>query len=64
MRKKDVIEHYGTEAEVARALEISRQAVNNWPDIVPEPTAYKIQVLTNNKLKVDPKLYDRKASAR
>ena len=62
MKKKDVIDHYGSEAETARALAISRQAVNTWPDVVPENTAYRIQVLTNNKLKVDPSLYRRAKS--
>lgn len=57
MRKQDVIEHYGSEARAARALGISRQAVNAWPDPIPENTAYRIQVLTKNALKVDPALY-------
>ncbi len=57
VRKEDVIEHYGSAAEAARELEISRQAVHKWPELVPMRTAYRIQVLTKNKLKVDPKDY-------
>ncbi len=57
MHKKDVIEHYGTQEEAARALDLTRQAVSAWPDIVPEGVAYKLQVLTGGKLRVRPELY-------
>jgi hypothetical protein len=57
MRKKTAIQHFGTELEIARALKISRQAVNKWPAIVPEGAAYKLQVLTGGRLQVDQSCY-------
>lgn len=47
----------------AKALGITRQAVEQWQDLVPELTAYKIQVLTKGKLQVDQSAYT-KARAR
>ena len=61
MKKADVISHFGTESAVAEALEISRQAVNKWPDVVPEGIAYKLQVLTAGHLRVDPAAYRKPA---
>ena len=63
MKKADVVAHFGNESDVARALEISRQAVNAWPEIIPEGIAYKLQVLTAGRLRVDPNNYP-KAHAR
>ena len=57
MRKKDVIEHYGSETAVADALEISRRAVYAWGPVVPRTSAYELESLTKGKLKVDPKMY-------
>ena len=57
MRKEVVIKHFGTEVAVAEALGISRQAVNKWPDTVPEGVAYKLQVMTAGLLRVDPNDY-------
>ncbi len=59
MKKADVIEHFGSEAATAEALEISRQAVNKWPDPIPEGAAYKAQAVSKGKLKVDPAVYRR-----
>lgn len=59
MRKQTVVEHFGSEAKVAEALEISRAAVWKWPDIVPEGSAYKLQVITNGALQVDPTCYSK-----
>lgn len=58
MLKEDVKKHYGGTLEaVGRAMGISKSAVSQWPDLVPELWAYKIQALTKGKLRVDPKLY-------
>jgi hypothetical protein len=59
MLKSDVLAHYGTSAKTAAALEITRQAVEKWPDAVPEGTAYKLQFITRGKLRVRPELYKR-----
>lgn len=58
MRKADVIEFFGgTEPAAAGALGVTKQAVHGWSEIVPEGIAYKAQVLSKNKLVVDPKIY-------
>lgn len=57
MRTKDVIDFYGTKIAVARALGISPSAVTQWTEIVPEKQAYKIQILTGGKVKINPRLY-------
>jgi len=62
MLKTDLKAHYGTYAAAAKALGVSKAAVSNWPDLVPEYIAYKFQVITRGKLRVDPAVYV-KASA-
>ncbi|WP_373754152.1 Cro/CI family transcriptional regulator [Neisseria weixii] len=57
MRTKDVIAFYGTKIAVARALGISPSAVTQWQEVVPEKQAYRIQILTGGKLKINPRLY-------
>lgn len=57
MKKEDAVKHFKTEQAVADALGISKQAVNKWPDIIPEGAAYKLQVITAGHLQVDPSLY-------
>lgn len=52
MRTSEVIEHFGGVKQVADALEIWPQAVYQWGDIVPESSAYKIEVITDGALKV------------
>lgn len=59
MLKKDVVSHYGSQAAVARALGISHAAVQKWPDVVPEGSAWKIQGISNNALRVDQSLYQK-----
>lgn len=51
MRTEEAISHFGTAAELARQLGISRQSVHDWGDYVPEGRAYQIEVLTNGALK-------------
>lgn len=59
MKKSDVVKHFGTEAAAAAALEVTKQAVNGWGDIIPEGMAYKAQVITGGALKVDAVIYRR-----
>jgi hypothetical protein len=51
MKKIDAINFFGSQAKLADALQITRQAVNLWPDEVPLGRAYQLQVLTRGKLK-------------
>ncbi len=64
MRTRDALKHFGgNRAAVARALGITRGAVSLWGKVVPEGSAYKLQVLTGGVLQVDPRAYeDRKHS--
>lgn len=57
MNKIDVVQHFGSEMKLADILEVSRQAINKWPDPIPEGVAYKLQVLTGGALRVDPAVY-------
>jgi hypothetical protein len=57
MKKSDVIAHFGGEVKTAAALGLTRQAVYQWTDPIPERLAYKIQVMTAGVLRVDPSVY-------
>lgn len=58
MNKSAALTHFdGNGAALARAIGITRSAVNQWPDIVPEAMAYRLQAATGGKLKVDPSVY-------
>ncbi len=58
MLKSKVLAYFnGSHSLVAQELGITRQAVYLWPRIVPQTSAYKLQVLTRGKLKVDPSKY-------
>ena len=57
MKKKDVIKHYGTAAKVAQALKISRQAVHQWPAVVPFRAALKLHDQTMGDLSLRVKDY-------
>ncbi len=58
MLTSKAIEHYGSEAAVAEALGISRQAVNKWGELVPPLSAARLEKLSDGKLRFDPDLYD------
>lgn len=52
MYKKDVIDHFGTQRAVAKALGISDAAVSQWKEVIPEKDAYrniKVQAITIEK---------------
>ena len=59
MWKKDAVLHFGSQRAVAEALRVTEQAISAWPEIIPEGKAYKLQVLTKGKLKVDESLYQK-----
>ena len=60
MLKETAIKHFGSAAEVGRALGRSPSAITEWPDVIPEGMAYKLQVITGGLLRVDPALYLKK----
>ena len=57
MKKEDAIKHYGSVQALADALKITRPAIYQWGELVPETKAWKLQALTDSKLTVDAKLY-------
>jgi transcriptional regulator with XRE-family HTH domain len=64
MKKDDVIRHFGgTQVKVAEALGITKSAVSQWPETVPEGIAYKLQVITGGMLRVDPAVYEKRETA-
>lgn len=59
MFKSDVIAHFaGSPVAVARALGITRSAVNQWPKLVPLKSALRLQSLTRGVLRVNMKVYE------
>lgn len=59
MLKRDVIAHFGDLKNIANALGISVSAVSQWGDIIPEKNAYRLQDITDRKLKFDRSLYQK-----
>ncbi|MGF1717294.1 Cro/CI family transcriptional regulator [Photobacterium chitinilyticum] len=51
MNKADVISHFGSGKEVAKALGIKPSAVYQWPQQVPELRAFQLEKITNGVLK-------------
>jgi transcriptional repressor of cell division inhibition gene dicB len=59
MLKADAIAHFdGSPVAVARALGITRSAVNQWGDRVPLDKALRLQAITDGVLSVDMSDYD------
>jgi len=54
MKLSEAVAHFGTEAEMARKLGISPQAVYQWNGKVPMSRQYQIQLITKGKLKAGP----------
>jgi hypothetical protein len=57
MYKKDVINHFNGAQAIAKALEISKQAISGWGDVIPRGAAYEIESITDGELKVDRAVY-------
>jgi transcriptional repressor of cell division inhibition gene dicB len=58
MRKADVIAHFGTQVAVARAIGLTKSAINQWPERVPFESALRVQAATGGLLSVDMALYE------
>lgn len=54
MTYNQLISHYGTQADAARALDCGRQRINNWQHTgIPMGAQAIIQLKTGGKLKAD-----------
>jgi DNA-binding transcriptional regulator YdaS (Cro superfamily) len=60
MKTIKAVNYYGGRRQLAEALGITRQAVEQWGEYVAEGMAYKLQVLTAGLLMVDASKYKRK----
>lgn len=63
MLKSTAIDHFKTAKALAKALDISKGAISQWGEVVPEGSAYKLQVITGGQLRVDERLYQKPPSA-
>lgn len=54
VKKSDVLEYFGGVSKAANALGITRSAVSQWDETIPESSAYKLESLTGGKLKACP----------
>jgi transcriptional repressor of cell division inhibition gene dicB len=57
MRKTDVLDYFGSVQAVATVLQIHRQTVYQWPALVPEGKAARLEKLTDGALRYDPSVY-------
>ena len=57
MRKSDVLKFFKNGSKTARALGITKSAVSQWGEEIPEAMAYRAQTASRGKLKVDPSVY-------
>lgn len=57
MQKQTAIDHFGSASKLADALGITDSAVSLWGNVIPEGSAYKLQVITGGALQVDQSMY-------
>lgn len=57
VRTLDAVNHFGSKARLAKALDISQPAVSRWGGLVPEKRAARLSVMTNGELAYDPNEY-------
>lgn len=59
MRKADVIAYFGgTQTATAKALGLTKSAVNQWPDPIPLRSAIRANALSNGRLPLDMAIYE------
>ena len=51
MKYRDLVKHFGSEADAARAINKNRQTVNRWKKAIPLDEQVRIEVLTGGALK-------------
>lgn len=58
MKTLTALKLFGSQADLARKLGISRAAVNAWGDEVPPLRQLQLQAVTNGKLRPDADVYE------
>jgi predicted transcriptional regulator len=58
MRKQTALDHFHSQTAIAKALGITKSAVSQWKDVIPERMAYRLERATRRKLRVDRSLYE------
>lgn len=54
MNVQDLIKHFGTQAQAAKAIGYTRQAVHRWQSVgIPMPVQCLYEIRTNGKIKAD-----------
>ncbi len=64
MFTNDAVQYFGGRRQLAEALGISRQAVEQWGNLVARGVAYRLQVMTKNELVVDEAKYKRRKTVK
>jgi DNA-binding transcriptional regulator YdaS (Cro superfamily) len=64
MFKTDAKRHFKTLSAIAKALRVTKSAVSQWGEIVPEGAAYKLLAITRGKIPVNPQHYLPRAARR
>jgi DNA-binding transcriptional regulator YdaS (Cro superfamily) len=53
MKKQDAIDYFGSAANLARELGISKASISQWGDDIPKLRAFELEQLTKGKLKTN-----------
>ena len=53
MQKTQAVEYFGGPTKLAKLLGISRQAIHQWPELVPDLYQYKLHHLSGGNLPID-----------
>jgi hypothetical protein len=63
MLKENCINHFGTQAALAKMLKISSPAISVWGSVIPEKQAFRLQMITGGVLTYDQAHYQTSQSA-
>lgn len=53
MKKSEAILYFGNQIKLARYIGVSKSLVSKWGDTIPAVWAYRLEKLTDGKLKAD-----------
>ena len=64
MKTRDVIEHFGSQAALARAIGIKQPSIQDWGEIVPPLRQLQIEKITRGKFKAQADVFLKKPRSR